>query len=128
MSSESSDSRSNPGAPEGEAEADTFPRSYVEDLRRENAKYRDRSKKADEYARRLHAELVRATGRMADPTDLEFNLEHLEDSEALAAAVDDLLTSKPHLAARRLIGDIGQGVVQSAPAVDLAAVLRAGAM
>ena len=46
---------------------------------------------------------------MADPTDLPFDPEHLDDPDALAAAVDELLVRKPHLAARRPSGDIGQG-------------------
>ena len=76
-------------------------------------------------AKRLHTELVRATGKLADPTDLEFAEEHLDDPAALAAAVDDLLTRKPHLASRRPTGDIGQGASPSATrSVDLAALLR----
>lgn len=90
-------------------EPDTFPRSYVEDLRQENGKYRQRAQQADAYAQRLHTELVRATGRLADPTDLPFDPEHLDDADKLAGAIDDLLTSKPHLASRRPTGDIGQG-------------------
>ena len=31
------------------------------------------------------------------------------DPDALAAAIDDLLGRKPHLASRRPLGDIGQG-------------------
>jgi hypothetical protein len=89
--------------------ADTFPRSYVEKLRSQNARYRERGKQADLYAQRLHLELVRATGRLADPSDLEFDEDHLEDTDALAAAVDDLLAKKPHLASRKPVGDIGQG-------------------
>lgn len=90
-------------------EPDTFPREVVEDLRRENAKYRQRAQRADELAKRLHTELVRATGRLADPTDLPFDETHLDDPDALATAVDALLQAKPHLASRRPVGDIGQG-------------------
>jgi hypothetical protein len=104
--------------------AETFPRSYVEELRRENARYRERARSADTYAKRLHAELVRATGKLADPTDLEFTEEHLDDPAALSAAVDDLLARKPHLASRRPIDEIGQGASPSATTVDLAALLR----
>ncbi|EHB54774.1 hypothetical protein MycrhDRAFT_1968 [Mycolicibacterium rhodesiae JS60] len=88
---------------------DTFPREVVEDLRRENGRYRQRAGEADSLANRLHTELVRATGRLADPTDLPFNADHLDDADALAAAIDELLTAKPHLASRRPAGDIGQG-------------------
>ena len=89
-------------------EAETFPRSYVEELRRENARYRERARNADTYAKRLHTELVRATGRLADPTDLEFNEDHLDDPDALAAAVDELLARKPHLAAAGLSARSGR--------------------
>src|SRR3954469_11279857 len=110
---------------QGDDEHDTFPRAYVEELRRENARYRERARNADDYAKRLHTELVRATGRLADPTDLEFAEEHLDDPDALAATLDDLLTRKPHLASRRPTGEIGQGASPSAASsVDLAALLR----
>jgi hypothetical protein len=107
-----------------EEEGDTFPRSYVEKLRRESAGYRDRAQKGDTYAQLLHNEMVRATGRLADPTDLAFDEAHLDDPDALAAAVDELLARKPHLASRRPMGDIGQGASASAGTVDLAAILR----
>lgn len=109
---------------ETEAETETFGRPYVEQLRNENAKYRQRAQQADTYAQRLHAELVRATGRLADATDLPFAEEHLETPEALAAALDDLLTKKPHLAARRPAGDIGQGQTRTTATVNLAEILR----
>lgn len=102
---------------------DVFPRSYVEELRQENGKHRQRAQKAEE---RLHTELVRATGRLADPTDLPFDDTHLEDAAALTLAIDELLARKPHLAARRPVGDIGQGATPAAGAVDLAAILRGG--
>lgn len=95
--------------PEPDEEPETFPRQYVEDLRKENGIYRQRAQKGDEYAQRLHTELIRATGRLADPTDLPFDPEHLDDPNKLAAALDDLLDRKPHLATRRPTGDIGQG-------------------
>lgn len=90
-------------------DGDTFPREYVEKLRGQNAKYRDRAKVADTYAKRLHTQLVAATGRLADPSDLEFDEDHLDDLDTLTAAIDDLLTRKPHLATRKPVGDIGQG-------------------
>lgn len=93
--------------------AETFPRSVVEKLRTENGKHRQNTaqanSRADALATRLHAELVRATGRLADPTDLAFDAEHLDDADALTAAIDALLDAKPHLASRRPTGDIGQG-------------------
>jgi hypothetical protein len=66
--------------------------------------------KGDVYARRLHTELVKATGRLADPTDLEFNEEHLDDPEKLNAAIDELLSRKPHLKKpRKPVGNVGAG-------------------
>lgn len=90
-------------------DADKFPREVVEKLRQENGRYRQRAALADTYAERLHSELVRATGRLADPADLAFDAGHLDDADALNAAIDDLLDAKPHLATRRPTGDIGQG-------------------
>ncbi len=99
------------GTPESPApdDPDTFPREVVEKLRQENGRYRQRAAHADTLAQRLHTELVRATGKLADPTDLPFDEGHIDDPEALAAAVDDLLDRKPHLASRKPSGDIGQG-------------------
>ncbi|BCI92747.1 hypothetical protein NIIDMKKI_79530 [Mycobacterium kansasii] len=80
-------------------------------MRQENGRYRQRAQQGDQYAQRLHTELVRATGQLADPTDLPFNADHLDDADKLAAAITDLLARKPHLANRRPMGDIGQGAV-----------------
>ena len=107
-------------------EPDTFPREYVEKLRDENAKYRQRAGTADDLAKRVHRLLVERTGLLADPDDLEYVEEHLDDGEALNTAIDDLLARKPHLAARRPRGDVGQGVTDNAP-TDLAAILRRAA-
>lgn len=112
---------------EPQEDEDTFPRHVVEKLRDENAKYRQRAARADDLAHRLHAALVTATGRLQDPEDLPFDEEHLDDPEALAAAVDDLLARKPHLASRKPIGNIGQGASASVGTVDLAGLLRARA-
>ena len=79
-------------------------------------------------ARRQHLELVRATGRLADPTGLPFDANHLEDVSILDAALDDLLGRTPHLASRRPSGDIGQGATTTpADSVDLAGILRSRA-
>lgn len=96
-------------APEPDGEPDMFPREVVEKLRRENGKYRQRAADADSLAKRLHTELVRATGKLADPSDLPYDEGHLADADNMAAAIEDLLARKPHLAARKLAGDIGQG-------------------
>lgn len=99
----------NPEGSEPESDPDSFPREVVEKLRQENGRYRQRAQLADTYAARLHAELVRATGKLADADDLAFDETHLDDPEALAAAIDQLLQKKPHLASRKPSGDIGQG-------------------
>lgn len=114
-------------APVEDAEPDTFTRDYVEGLRQENGKYRQRAARADELAHRLHTELVRATGRLADPSDLPFDEDHITDAGKMVAAIDDLLTRKPHLSTRRPAGEIGQGATPSGSGVDLAAILRGNA-
>lgn len=106
---------------------ETFPREYVEKLRAENAETRIKAKKADEYARRLHTALTAATGRLQDAEDLPFDASHLDDPEALEAAITELLERKPHLATRRVSGDIGQGVTETSSGVDLAGLLRRSA-
>jgi hypothetical protein len=111
-------------------DADTFPREYVEKLRKESAGYRDRAKDSDANAdaanRRLHTALVAASGRLADPADLPYNAEHIDSPEALNAAIDSLLEGKPHYKSRTPRGDVGQGITDAAPAsVDLGAMLRA---
>lgn len=110
-----------------QTEPETFPREYVQQLRDENAKYRQRAGKSDDLARRLHVALVAATGKLADPSDLPFDEAHLEDTDALTAALDELVTRKPHLASRKPAGDIGQGVSSEPSIVNLARILRAAA-
>lgn len=111
-----------------DSSTDSFSRTYVEKLRRENAGYRERAQRADELAARLHTALVSATGRLADPTDLPFDAAHLDDSDVLSAAIDELLTRKPHLATRRPFGDVGQGNRGGiSEPVNLADMLRARA-
>lgn len=106
---------------------ETFPREYVEKLRKEAADARVKAKRADDYAAALFTERVRATGRMADPTDLPFNAELLDDPDALTTAIDTLLARSPHFASRTPRGNVGQGTTGSGGDVDLAAMLRMGA-
>ncbi|CAN5134121.1 hypothetical protein BH11ACT7_BH11ACT7_20560 [soil metagenome] len=118
-----------PTTTETEDEPETFPRSYVEELRQESGRYRQRAQQGDVYGQRLHTELVRATGRLADPTDLPFDAGHLHDGDSMSLAIDELLTRKPHLASRRPVGDIGQGASSSSTeSVDLAELLRQRAL
>jgi len=111
-------------AQNGSDEPETFPREYVERLRREAAGYRDRARDRDALAERLHVVLVQQTGRLADPTDLPYDAAHLDDEGALTAAVDELLARKPHLTSRRPSGDVGQGATGTSEDVDLAGMLR----
>lgn len=114
---------------EPDTEPDTFPRSVVEDLRKEAAKYRDRAKAADDLREALWQARVAATGRLADPTDLVMpeDADPL-DAEAVDAAVDELLARKPHLAARAVAGPVGAGESGgNDDYVDLAGILRARA-
>lgn len=119
--------------PEGEVvdeNADTFPRKYVEDLRTESAKHRTEAKEAREalepLQRRLFETLVEKSGRLADPTDLAFDAALLDDA-ALTAAIDALLEAKPHLASRRVAGDVGQGAGEPVESFSLAGLLSATA-
>lgn len=109
--------------------ADTFPRAYVEDLRAESAKYRTDAKEAREalepLQQRLFSVLVEKTGRLADPSDLAFNAALLD--EGLDAAIDALLATKPHLASRRVAGDVGQGAGEPVDSFSLAGLLSATA-
>jgi hypothetical protein len=111
-------------------EGDTFPREYVERIRNESRGYRDRVNTAearvDELSRALFTARAGATGTLADPSDLEYNAELLEDAGALAEAIETLTTAKPHLRARKLGGNVGQGVTgdQAAP-TSLLAKLKA---
>ena len=106
---------------------ETFPRAYVEQLRQEAADARVKAKRADAYAEQLFVARVAATGRLADPSDLPFDLALVDDHPGLEAAIDALLATKPHLASRTPRGNIGQGTTASPDTVDLAALLRRSA-
>lgn len=113
-------------ASETPPEGDTFPRAYVEDLRKESAGYRTQVRELQE---RLHRMSVEQTGSLADPADLPFDAAHLESPEALQAAIAALLEAKPHLKARRFAPDAAaQGAKgQASGGVDLLGMLRANA-
>lgn len=99
---------------------DTFDRAYVEKLRKQAGDYRVKAKELGEQL--FHAR-VAATGRLADPSDLPYDENLLDDMPALEAAIEALLERKPHLAARTLHGDIGQGQT-STEDTNLADILR----
>lgn len=114
-----------PNALEGDPE--TFPREYVVKLRKEAATFRERAKRTDDLAARLHTALVDATGKLADSRDLPFDEAHLSDPEALQQAIQSLLTERPHLASRKPMGHIGQGATNEPEAFGLGGLLRAHA-
>lgn len=112
---------------------EVLPAAYVKELREEAAQYRVAAKKSEELTTRLVVALGAQTGRLADASDLPVTDDLLDDDgmpdvEKVSAAVDDLLTRKPHLASTRVGGDIGQGVRGGVePMVSLADLLRSGA-
>lgn len=108
-------------------EPETFDRAYVQQLRDEAAKHRVKAKRADDLARKLFTMRVAALGKLADPTDLEFDERLLEDRDALERAVDELVAAKPHLGDRRPRGDVDQGVRTTPATVSLSGMLRARA-
>ena len=106
----------------------TFPRSYVEELRQEAGRYRQRAQRADDLAAALWTARVEATGRLADASDLPLPEDGDPlDVEAVTTAVEELLARKPHLASRKPRGDVGQGVSGPTDTVDLAGILRSRA-
>lgn len=118
-----------------EPQPDTFPRDYVERLRKESAGYRERAGRADELGTRLLDATVRAHATaLADPTDLMtfgtadalMGEDGFPDPGKVTAAAEALATARPHLATRRVTGDAGQGPRGTVPkpAPDLAAILR----
>ena len=113
-------------------DGDSFPRAYVEQLRRKQQTYRHRAKaaelRAEQLARELYRSRVDELGLLADPDDMEYDDELLMDGAALRAAVTELVRSRPHLAARRVRGDIGQHEQPAgAPGQSLGAILRRNA-
>lgn len=123
QSEASADEQAGEDTSETPPEGDTFPRAYVEELRKESAGYRTRVK---DLETKLHRLQVEQTGALADPADLEFDAAHLESPEALQAAIEELLEAKPHLKARRFAPDAAaQGAKASASSgVDLLGILR----
>lgn len=101
-----------------EGGADTETDRNVRKLRKEAATLRERAKAAearatrtDSLAARLHTELVRASGKLADPHDFPYNpdADLLDDPEAFNQAIDEFVEAKPHLRSRTPKGDVGQG-------------------
>jgi hypothetical protein len=119
------------------SEPETFPRAYVERLREENARYRQRAQRADDAMSRLMETTIRtaAADHLADPADLLTFTDPAElvdgdgwpDADRIVAAARTLAQTKPHLAPRRPRGDIGQGASPVGDSVNLAAILKARA-
>ncbi|MBE6477839.1 MAG: hypothetical protein E7Z97_07205 [Propionibacteriaceae bacterium] len=116
-----------PGEDHPAEEPETFSREYVRKLRKEAAEARVKARRADELARALFTARVAATGRLADPEDLPYSEDLLDDPDQLTAAIDELLADHPHYAARRPTGSIGQGPIEPTPTVNLADMLRSRA-
>jgi hypothetical protein len=122
-----------PETAQGESEPDddgrTFDYDYVKGLREEAKSWRIKAARADELQARLHAELTKADGRLADPADLPFDPEHLAEPQKHADAISELLKAKPHYASRKPApgSTIHQGPVGApvAPKPDLIAGLQA---
>ena len=128
-------------APEGTVEAsqvdadepESFSREYVSQIRQEAADRRkvaaEATGRADDLSRQLFLAKVAATGRMADPNDLAYSPDLVDDDEALNAAIDATLTAKPHWASRRPVpgSSIGQGALGSpvAPPPSLIDAIKA---
>ena len=110
-------------------EGRTFDYEYVKGLREEAKSWRIKAAKTEELQGRLHAELTKADGRLADAQDLPFNPDHLADPQKHADAITELLKAKPHYATRKPApgSTIHQGPVGApvAPKPDLIAGLRA---
>ncbi len=116
----------------GAETTETFDREYVQKLRDEAAGHRVKAKRTDALNARLATAQAALTGKLADPTDLPFTDDLLDDDglvdeDKVRAAVEDLIKRKPHLAARRPTGNVGQGARPEAPEIGLAAMLRRGA-
>lgn len=117
-----------PAEGDSDSNEQSFSSEYVEKIRREAQGLRDRAKaaesRADELARRLHMELARSSGKLADPTDLAFDADHLDDGDKLGAAIDSLLESKPYLRSRVPSGNVGQGAKDTGQPVSLLSHLK----
>lgn len=112
---------------------DTFDRAYVQRLRDEAAAHRVKAKRVDVVTQRLVTAMAAQTNRLADPSDLPFSPDLLDDDglpdeSKIAEAIEQLLAKKPHLASRRpQHSDVGQGAQAEADTVSLADLLRMGA-
>lgn len=116
-----------------ETEPDTFPREYVEQLRKEAAEHRTGRTAAEERSdaamSRLRAAAIHSATRevLADPSDLRWDDSMADeggwpDAEKITAAATALVEAKPHLG--RVRGDVGQGYRGGEQSVSLVEALR----
>ena len=112
----------------------TFPLPYVKRLRERSAGYRARAKTAEarvgELERELFTERVRALDMLADPADLPYDSELLDDPDALAEAVQQLVRDRPHYRRRGTIDPAGTGSrdrADTADGVSLTGLMRGSA-
>lgn len=103
----------------------------VRSLRKEAGDYRrklrDTETERDELRHELYRERVAALGVLADPDDLPFDAEALDDPDRLRELADELVSAKPHLRSRRIRQRAGQGEGSGADGFSLAAALSRGA-
>lgn len=96
-------------------------------VRREAASWRTQFREAEKQLeatrRELFVQQVKATGKLADHTDMPFDAELVDDPDELEAAIDALLEAKPHLKARTF-GNIGQHDRPKETGVSLGSILR----
>ena len=117
---------------DGELEGESFPRSYVQRLRERSAGYRTKAKdleaRSAELERALFTERVRALDVLADPADLEFNADLLDDPDKLRDAVDALVSKSPHYRRRGTASNTGaREQHDGSEPVSLLGLMRGGA-
>jgi len=108
-----------------DSEPQTFPADYVSELRAEAAQHRT---KAKSLAAELVAAWAAADGRLVDPTDLPPSAVDITDDgtvtrDAVTAAIDALVKSKPHLAVQRP-APLPQGARPQAEQVSLLRLIQ----
>lgn len=81
-------------------------------LRSEAKALRERTKaseaRTEELSRALFTARVEATGRVANPAEIAYAPDLLDDSDALNAAIDAAIEARPYIR-RTVTGDAGQG-------------------
>lgn len=114
--------------PDESDESGDDPEPAVVRARNQAARYRRELRETESELERIRGELwtarVEALGLLADPADLPFDPDALEDPAKLRELADELLTRKPHLRSRRIRTRAGQGEGASDGEFSLAGLLR----